>query len=654
MEKKMTNRMNTHHRLISFLGTITTTALVSLIPFAGQAQDSDNQLDCRKNVFGLDEVCLVGPTWDEVESPEICRQDTSRNDRWCTYGFHWSELEPPQDTLDSMANELRNHDPELIGLSQTPAHVLLRETPRARELILEHRDRLENLLRVNRYDDTKWPKALTQSGLGPDITRDALEILDATEPARLRVEQREAERAHEQAVLEAQEIVVNSRVYMENKRSGITQEDYEAALEEDPHAGRDFDDEDLVVDFKNYGGLPCVEGDIGMDCGSDEPESYVDPEIWEGQGEEVAESGEAAGREEALEDGSEMDGRPADDSGDTNLGESLEIGEGDVADDSNGEDSNHEGDIDGGSEDGSPDDGAAPDTGAEYAYEEGETSNGGLEEGSAEEGFEDETEDGAYEDDYGEGYEEGDYQEDYDESGHDDADGYEHILSEDGYEGENGYEDGSYEDGFDGDGIGDGYEETYEADDHRDSPRDGFDETTGGSNEAYDPQGYGTEGEGDPSNMSAEEIRDWASQSEDGIEVNGEDGYFDEVWNEEVAANQANTRGSTDYPSSGGTDAQRFWGDSTGEPDFGDVTGCSQADAERYVARARNSFGLQPTAPGEAANHTLKTMKATRDATRRFHSRCQRSDMANAVQWWDNEIMKFQAWMRSAGIQIRH
>lgn len=643
----MTYYTKTNSRLPAVLGTLTATALIGLMPIAGHAQDSGSQSNCKKNIFGYDEVCLDGYTWEQVETPETCRRDASRNDEWCTYGYHWSELERPEDTRQSMQRELEKHDLDAILNQQAPARELMREGSTTRAMIEDHRDLLGKLVEENNRDDAKWPKALTQSGFNPDNTGDALKQLASTEPSRLRVQEREAQIASEQAILEEQEKIVNFRVYMENKRDGVPEDDYDAELEEEILANRGYNEEDRVVDFDKYGGLPCVEGDIGMDCGSAQSDEQIDPENFDASADELAEAGEDEDSQNTDVEEYDMD---------SDSGSDADSADGDYGDGADGASESDE--YEDGSNEGSDDIDQADDGSDDGTYDDGsdggdlDSADGGSDEGSYENGSEDGFENGGPDGEYEEG-------------------------SNDGYDSE-GYEDGSdgesYEDGYDSEG----YEEGYDGEGYEEGSDGRFDETTGGDNEAYDPQGYGSDGEGDPSDMSLEDMRDWASEGDGGIEVIGEEEYFDEIWEEEVAANYARNPGcqpaangvwfcsepeTTDFrpddgplgptPTFGGTDAQRFWGDSTAEPEYGEIAGCSQADAERFVGQAQNSLGPQPSGVGDSANYVLKFMQVSREATRRFHSRCQRSDMREAVQWWDNEINKHRAWMRAAGITVK-
>ena len=293
----------------------------------------------------------------------------------------------------------------------------------------------------------------------------------------------------------------------------------------------------------------------------------------------------------------------------------------------------------------------------------GSHSDDGFDTGYSDDGNDGESSDSgdsSYENDYsGDGYE--------GESLDSGEIGYDSDYSGDGYEGEssdsgeigydNDYSDGGDEnESSDGGKSGSGRDYSGEGQSGEgsggDQDRNGrFTETTGegrsGGGKAYDPQGHGPDGDGDPWQMSDDELRNWASHDGD---AGSEGEQFAQIWNAERARQG---RANATSVSSRDTQAQVFFG-TVNDPEPDEVSGCSQADAERFVARATGALGPQPHGAGAAANYTLKFMKTSRDATSRFHNRCQRSDMSEAVRWWDNEIYKFQTWMRTAGIPVRH
>lgn len=220
--------------------------------------------------------------------------------------------------------------------------------------------------------------------------------------------------------------------------------------------------------------------------------------------------------------------------------------------------------------------------------------------------------------------------------------------------------------------AGDAYEELI-GDDYPDpepahDPASDTGSETGGDagndgGDIYDPQGLGPDGAGDFAAMTPEELRAWA---EEGAPETDEGEDFAELWSEEApetdgsmpsARAAAPDTGSNFYADSGtssGGGNGNFYADTADAASGGggEISGCSQADAERYVGQAMDALGPQPAAVGASANYVLRKMKVARDATRRFHARCQRSDMTGAVGWWETEIRKFEDWMRSAGIAI--
>lgn len=84
------------------------------------------------------------------------------------------------------------------------------------------------------------------------------------------------------------------------------------------------------------------------------------------------------------------------------------------------------------------------------------------------------------------------------------------------------------------------------------------------------------------------------------------------------------------------------------------AAGCSDADAERAVTSAQRQLGAQPSTPSASANWTLRYMMVSRQATVNFRDRCGRSDLNQAVTYWDTQITNLKTWMRQAGISIKN